>query len=141
MTERTRKRIVYLVFLAALIYGAFNFLGPHRSKVTPTGTNEALATIQPLQTAGTISTASADTTEWGRDPFVQPAKSKQVVSRMERLTLSAISGSPANPLAVINGKILGIGESISGWQIKRISPRSVQLQRNGQNRTLSIGGN
>jgi hypothetical protein len=43
-------------------------------------------------------------------------------------TLSAIFYSPKNPLAIINGESVMIGESVGGWKVLEILEESVRLQ-------------
>jgi hypothetical protein len=140
MTEKTRKNLVYLVFVAALIYGAVNFLGSRGGGPVQSASQQQVATLQPLEPGAVNSGASADTSVWGRDPFARAVKTGPAAKQAETLRLSAISGSAEKPLAVINGKILGAGESIQGWQVIKVSGRTVQLRRNNENKTLTMGG-
>ena len=45
-----------------------------------------------------------------------------------------------NPEAVVNGRILRVGESISGARVTRIDRREVVIEWNGQSKTLSLDG-
>ncbi len=140
MTERTRKRIVYLIFVAALIFGALNLLGPRRSSPGSGSTDTEIATIQPLVTGSMKNSPVADNSEWGRDPFVRAGQVSRAVVQQETFRLSAISGSTEQPLALIDGRAVGVGDSVKGWSVVKISRRSVQLERNGESKTLTIGG-
>jgi hypothetical protein len=45
-----------------------------------------------------------------------------------------------NPEAVVNGKILRVGESVLGAKVTRIDRREVVVEWNGQSKTLSLDG-
>ena len=45
-----------------------------------------------------------------------------------------------NPEAVVNGKILRVGESVLGAMVTRIDRREVVVEWNGQSKTLSLDG-
>lgn len=42
------------------------------------------------------------------------------------------------PVAVLNGKLLGVGEIIAGYRVSAITPSSVELSRAGVTRTLTL---
>ena len=140
MTEQNRKKIVYLVFVAAVIYGVVNFLGSRPGNTVSSTQQAASATVQPMGSEGTKIAATADTLEWKRDPFARSGKSATTKKPRESLRLSAISGSAKKPLAVINGKVVGSGEVILGWKVVNIDGSSVKLQRDGESRILTFGG-
>lgn len=82
-----------------------------------------------------------------RDPFSSNVKTvsldlDEVVSSelFENLVLKGILWDNENPLAIINGKIVGQGKMIGGVKVKKIYPNSVRLEARGQEKTLLIEG-
>jgi hypothetical protein len=60
---------------------------------------------------------------WTRDPFTRG----RIMSGSEALLLSGILWDASAPLAMINGQMLGVGETVDGYQVVDISPDSVSL--------------
>jgi len=143
MTEKRRKAIVFLIFIIAIVWGAYNFPfgGKQDSWNDPAGHPSAdtlnSAVIGKLAQTDLISAG----TEWGRDPFARKTKynpAKKNTSRKLRLT--AISGSDGGFMAIINGKILAVGETIEGWTIMDISDKTAVLAKDMNKISLSIEG-
>jgi hypothetical protein len=57
-----------------------------------------------------------------------------------KLALTALVGSGANGTAVINGKVLSIGETIDGAELTAIGEGGVELEFGGDRQFLRIGG-
>jgi hypothetical protein len=45
-----------------------------------------------------------------------------------RIELGGIAWSETGPFALINGRVMGPGESVEGWVLERIEPRRVELR-------------
>ncbi|MFW6457378.1 MAG: hypothetical protein ACOC0A_03710 [Planctomycetota bacterium] len=72
----------------------------------------------------------------GRDPFGRGESSEEEDSSdnrdagsSEELTLTAILWSPNIPMAVVNGKVVGVGDRVGiRWKVASIEPRDVKLK-------------
>jgi len=53
-----------------------------------------------------------------------------------RLELDGIVASPTDPVAMINRKLLGIGEGLDGWVVEKIEAKQVTLR--GGNQTVIL---
>ncbi|MEX0958087.1 MAG: hypothetical protein WDZ63_02255 [Burkholderiales bacterium] len=76
-----------------------------------------------------------------RDPtrpplFVAPAGAAAV--RESDLVLQTVLISPERRAAIINGRLLRLGENISGMQLMSISEGEVKLRGRGESRTLHL---
>jgi hypothetical protein len=81
--------------------------------------------------------------DWNKDPFYIPSVRrtyrKQVNTSAEIvLKLNAISYSGENSVAMINNKILKIGDSISGYRVQKIEPKTVSIIKDGKVKVLSL---
>ena len=143
MTEKRRKQIVYAVFVLAIVWAVFNF--PHRRKVIDPQSSQATET-SPAVAVMSADAAKRQTTtlpdQWGRDPFAHG--SANVATGSDEIAplfhLAAISVADGKALAMINGKMLGRGDTIGDWRVTAISSSSVALESNGRKVTLKIGG-
>ena len=54
------------------------------------------------------------------------------------LRLEGIVASPTNPVAVVNGRLLGLGESIDGYRVTRIDSDQVELEKDGVKQILRL---
>ena len=138
MTEKTRKSIVYLALVAAVGWGAYNFLGK-RSTVEIT----APETIQPASTqaaqtgAGDHPDILADSDRpWGSDPFrtrrTAPGRSGP------SWVLTGIVYNSTSPLAYINRKAVREGESVDNATVMKIERKSVTLKYQGSEFTIRV---
>ena len=139
MTEKTRKRIVYLALVAAIIWGAYNFLG-RNGKVHVT----APETIQPVS-GQSVQSGSADHTSiltdtdrpWGSDPF--RVRRDGTVSRSgPSWLLSGIVYNATYPLAYINRKAVREGDTIDSATVVKIEKKSVTLKYQGNEFTIRV---
>jgi hypothetical protein len=62
----------------------------------------------------------------------------RAASNEPELHLDGIVASATNPVAVVNGRLLGLGESIEGYRITRIDGAEVELERDGAKRVLKL---
>lgn len=54
------------------------------------------------------------------------------------LVLNGIAAGEGVPVALVNRRAVGIGESVDGWQVTRIEPKQVELTRDGERVILSL---
>lgn len=141
MDERKRKKLVYLMFVGAVIYGAVNFMGRGKSVDAPT----EYPTVAPLQASAGIA-ATTDSLEvsesgWARDPFAYGSSSGGGHSeeRQTKFHLMAISESNGKLMAVINGKPVSKGEVVDGWTVVGLTKNGATMSLNGREIALEIG--
>lgn len=141
-TENTRKKIVYLIFVGAVIYGAVNFGGRRGSSNGDTGS----PTIEPLAEAGisrigTMDSTSLERYEWTRDPFAYgsaTASGAQTEVRATRFQLAAISEANGQLMAIINGKPVSRGDRIDGWTVVRLTKTTAAMEQDGKEVLLEM---
>ncbi len=75
--------------------------------------------------------------EWGRDPFVPQAAVGSVVKAVN-LTLKGIWWDEKKPKAIVNEKTLLEGDTIYGYTVVQIKPRSVILKTGAKNIELEV---
>jgi type II secretory pathway component PulC len=72
-------------------------------------------------------------------PTVNLSGERHYAPAPEELKLSGIwLGS--KPRAVINNTVVGVGMTVSGYRVQKITQNKVVLSRNGQQRTLTVRG-
>lgn len=64
--------------------------------------------------------------------------SGEVKASLPELKLSGVVYDPANPMAIINGRFVGVGDSISGAKILRIERNCVAISFEGSERTINL---
>ena len=72
---------------------------------------------------------------WGRDPFVRDRSSKSATAT---LALTGILWDTQQPMAIINGQALSVGQELDGYRVTSISPDHVSLTDGKQNLDLTI---
>jgi hypothetical protein len=55
-----------------------------------------------------------------------------------QLHLDGIVASATNPIAVVNGRLLALGESIEGYRVTRIDGNEVELEKDGAKTVLRL---
>jgi hypothetical protein len=75
------------------------------------------------------------TSQWGRDPFVQPT-SREAISG--DLVLTSILYSPTSSVAVINGQVVRAGDDVDGRRVVSIGPDYVIMREGMFNRRLEV---
>ncbi|KAA3617284.1 MAG: hypothetical protein D8M58_03140 [Calditrichaeota bacterium] len=81
--------------------------------------------------------------DWGRDPFYDPSLrvKKRVVKQKKKtisLSLKAISMAESMSVAMINSRVLAVGDQIEGYTVKKIQAKEVTLTKDGQTTTLKL---
>ena len=72
---------------------------------------------------------------WGRDPFAQDLPAKQAAIA---LALTGILWDANQPMAIINGRTLSVGQELDGYRVTSISPDHVSLTDGNHTLELSI---
>lgn len=104
-------------------------------------------------TPGPVSAAEAarpappvvrDAGPWGKDPFGAPP---EPVSEGEvgpaatagaSLDLEGIIAGPSGVVAILNGRIVRVGDRVNGEWVREITPNAVMLQRGQQVRRIGL---
>lgn len=143
VSEDTRKKIVYLIFIGAVIYGAVSFVGRKGNS----SVDLAAPTIEPVATAAVgeiagIDSIASERYEWTRDPFaygVVSMEGTQTEVRASRFQMAAISEANGQLMAIINGKPVSRGDKIEGWTVVRLTRTTAALELDGKEVLLEMG--
>ncbi len=133
METGKRKKIVYTLFALAVIFGFYNlYIGfdKNNAKLAPVSQQQLAPQI--VMPAKTIDIEQYSTLNWGRDPFYWAKKGNiPVVSDKVQIgwILNGILFNKQTPSAVINKKIVSIGDKINGAKIIDISKTEVTLEK------------
>lgn len=81
--------------------------------------------------------------KWGRNPFYKKTEKKKAVRIFKKtktinLRLHAVSMKDNNSVALINDKIVKIGDMISGYTLKKINKKQVILSDGQKTITLKL---
>lgn len=99
--------------------------------------NEAYHTSESAMMAVSES-ESWDKLRWGRDPFLLDTSNMQEEQGMEDLVLNGIMPDKQNPYAIINNKVVKLGDKVGGMTVIEINESNVVLDENGQRHTLEL---
>lgn len=145
MSENTRKKILYAALVGAIIWGVYNFVP--RSKISTVTTSKPAVSKQiPLAASSsfaridkTINVADMKIKGWGTDPFRAGNKNKTKNKTPKKVwKLSGIVFNDINPLAIINGKSIGVGDTIEGAKVLKIERKKVVIEYAGNRISLSV---
>lgn len=75
--------------------------------------------------------------EWGRDPFV-PQQALATIVKAVNLTLKGVLWDDEHPKAIVNEKTLYVGDTVYGYTVVEIKPRSVVLKTGEKNIELQV---
>ncbi len=148
---KSQKRL-FIILGIVVAYGIWDFISnmdtytsfysgkPKAASVTQqqSDQDDAELAAQKKQSTGYLE-------KWGRDPFHKKVKKKvqkAVASKPKvRLTLYAISEKENNSVALINDKIVKIGDMIGGYTLIRIGKKDVSLKDGSKTITLKLDTN
>jgi type II secretory pathway component PulC len=141
MDPKKRKYIIYTLFVLAVIYGLANLesKGPKTdtsSQPVPAPANRVPMRPSPNQ----IDIAKYNSLPWGKDPFVHEtstAGSAEVPSGAV-WELGGILYDDTNPAAIINSRIVRVGQSIEGARVLRINKKMVTLEKDGREFSITL---
>jgi hypothetical protein len=144
MNEKTRKKLIYIALVGAVIYGVVN-LDPGSDKaVEPSPAQGYLDPSpgngeQPGDPELAIDIDSAEALSWGKDPFrIGKPQHAPVATETVNFELSGIVYSPENPMAIINSRPVKEGDVISRARVVGIERTSVTLQYQGKEVQLTV---
>jgi hypothetical protein len=75
--------------------------------------------------------------EWGRDPFTPQELFSNIVKAVN-LSLQGVLWDPEKPKAIVNEKTLYVGDTLYGYTVVEIKPRSVILKTGEKDIELSL---
>lgn len=154
-----RTVIVYSIFVVAVIYGAyFHFLSgdgnmedasldSSRIEVSGPATVAIVADLQIQSSAGQKEDRN-DEEKWNGDPFRDdhkyrksaPPKSVKKTRQVRKPQLSGISVSEAGAMAVVDGRIVAVGEKIGPWHLIEVTKDAALFKGPGGSIWVRIGG-
>ena len=150
MTEKTRKKIVFLALPLAIIWAVYNYQPNDKKKIPQQTSTDSAMTMDPATSANTttpeevpkklIDIEKYENLPWGKDPFhaqVLRQKQTKTVSK-NNWTLSGIIYNAANPVAIINKKTVKTGDIIDNAKVIEIARRKVVLDYGGNRITLTV---
>lgn len=139
--EKTLKIVLpILILVAAMVWGrALIGLRPAQSPtsvVQPLARRPALEhAVMPVEHAGGVPRQKKSSYEdWGRNPFM----SSLAVSQGP--ILDGILWDASKPVAIINGEIVGKGDSVGIYVVVEVRPESVLLNDGEKDIELRLGG-
>lgn len=146
MSDSIRKKIVYIIFSAASVWGVINLISDKKTSDTH-ASNEPTVVVVPqiekellVQQTDKINIEEKIRESWGRDPF----KSKTVSNKSAKPTknklwqLSGIIYNSSSPVAVINKKPVQVGEKIDNARVVKIDKKEVTIEYNGHKIKLTV---
>ena len=137
--EKKRKRIVYAIFIVAVIWGVYNqpWKRPDRSGKGPDPAGiDASAAAQAAAAAVNTSPVSADwvaVDKWTVDPFRPISSRAQVVTEEEpepsvmTPQLQGIMTVGSRVLCVLDGQVRRVGDQIGSWRVTAIENGTVTV--------------
>jgi hypothetical protein len=147
MEEAKRKRALYWVLVFALLFGLLNL-----KSIMSIGKKRTIADLDPSFSspppAAAVAPAAPDSFAYerltpekkarlalgfGRNPFYRGAETAPVVSGPIRpeFSVSAISLKGGSAFAVINGRVVQVGDFIDGFRVHGITEGRVVLNKDG----------
>ncbi|PKK82909.1 MAG: hypothetical protein CVT49_11400 [candidate division Zixibacteria bacterium HGW-Zixibacteria-1] len=142
MDTKKRQRIIYVIFIAAVIWGVYNLSG--NKPRTQVDVPRPVAKLDAIRTGiktESINIEKYSALEWGRDPFYRGPKHiilSAVGVTQPVWTLSGILFDNNSPSAIINKKIVRGGDIINGARVVQVDKETVTLDKDGLQFTLTI---
>lgn len=146
MNEAMRKKMIYVLLGAAIIYGAANLPGGSDNKKEkavveqPKPANKRL-TAPPTQT---IDVEYFSSLSWGSDPFYRESHDNATITRSDtpgktsRWILNGVVINDKATVAVVNKKIVHIGDKIGDARVVAITKDKVVLEQDGSEFSIHI---
>jgi len=153
---RVRQGILVLILIAASIWGYQNIFGEKRTSTAARPATAAATAIRPpavqrpaAKAATARSTVIPNVDElrqmsWGADPFrrqlptASPKTTGNRANNKPEWRLTGIFFSDSGPIAVINDKLVRVGETIDQAEIVDINKKQVTLRTGGKERILTL---
>ena len=144
MNERTRKSLIYVLSVAAVIWAVYNYPGFEKQPETQgSDTTQMIGQTNITQAdSNRIDIEALSAEPWGEDPFRDYLRSQTGATGRKissvRWSLSGILFNKDNPLAFVNGRSVRIGDVIDKARVVAIERKTVILEHKGNQITLSV---
>lgn len=144
MSEKTRKTLVFGMLIGSLIWAYFNFSGRKAKRAADRRPRPAAVqpAVVPPQAYILDSNAAAEyeMKSWGKDPFyhAHSTEARQVVPDRVKLHLLGILYREVDAQALINGRVVSVGDTLSGFRVDRIERDHVKISGGGKTITLRV---
>ena len=157
MNKQTRQRIVYGVFVAAVVLGLYMRPWQRPGQDATVTANQSIASTATAAASGAesqIASAAVATAtpvvfaaEWPADPFrgsddhhaaATPAADANIQPSKPAWALQGIMTVDGERVCVINGQTEKIGATIGGWRVDRIDNDAVWMARGSEKMQLNL---
>lgn len=154
-----RTVIIYSIFVVTIIYGAyFHFVSGDGNKDrvsldssrvdVPVSIMTATVTDRPIQSVVLQGEGRNIEEEWLGDPFRNDRKSNRSAapksvkkrSQVRKPQLSAISVSEGGAMAVVDGRIVAVGEKVGSWRLIKVTDDAALFKGPESSIWVRIGG-
>jgi hypothetical protein len=140
--QKSHLRLALFVLGAAVLYSVYVFMRPAPRQSAPiqpqqpliqTGAGPSAGTqIDPMAIRPPVDVDLARAPGWVRDPFIFGDESRSIVARAINAapegpapTVRSILYSPGRKLAIVNGKIVAIGDMVGSLKVTNIESSAV----------------
>jgi len=147
MTDRKRKTIVFGLCALALIWAFVTIAGQKHKKSSVQQVQSQVSTVEagvprtPADARKLDSlTAAYETKPWGKDPFYHHVKKDLPadVKETRELRLLGILYRQVNSQALINKRVVTVGDKLEGFEVVEITRNSVILNDGQKTITLRL---
>ena len=147
MSESLRRKIIFATLPLALAWAAFNMIGKKASAPVPAPAEvlQSVPSSEPTVLHPTPVELKANlNSPWGRDPF--QSRSHHTGARSAfgarpstvAWALAGIIHNHQQPLALINNRMVGIGDRVDSATVVAIDKESVTLEYQGRQIKLKL---
>ncbi len=153
-----RTVIIYSIFVVTIIYGAyFHFFsgGGNKGKASldsshadVPGPATATVTDLPIQSSARQREGRNSEEKWIGDPFRNDHKYRRLsmpssvekTRQAQEPQLSAISISKVGAMAVVDGKVVAVGEKVGAWRLIEVTEDAAQFKGPEGSIWVRLGG-
>lgn len=147
MNEATRKKVLMVIAVVAVIWGISNFTGDSPKTSSQPDSSDAYiplsaVTAEPKSTQLEIDIDSVRSMPWHGDPFrahVRPSNQGAAGHEVEQVwTVSGIVYSATKPMAIINARPVVVGDVVDNARVLEIQRNAVVIEGAGQRIELTV---
>ena len=151
MTETSRKKVLYVLLVASVVFGIYNFSQPRKRYMPESSPQEPVAKAAVVSAGITrpqIDIAAMRAEPWGGDPFRTSSERPQRVVRVlhnstpdvytPHWDLSGIVFNSRMPMAIINGQMVRVGDIVDEAKVIGIDPSKVTLLYSGSRFEIKV---
>lgn len=144
MKEAHRKKLVFAMLIAAIIYGLANIPGGSDKNQTEEmlETPPPAADVAPASAMQSVDIEYYSSLSWGSDPFYRPYSETENTPQPDRpisgWTLNGVIINDRTTVAVINKNVVRIGDKIGGARVVDIQKDKVMLEQDGSEFAIHI---